>query len=626
MPDADLELGLVPTSGGSSASGGFSVPATSMISTWSRLSLGEKVTTVALIAPTLINWLVLAEAHWLGTVELVDSDGVPHIIARSHTKNFQWIFCNASVTCVSTVFAHMWLTMGAIARRNALDQAGAVGGGEGYAARLERAEAEAGTLSTAEWAHLALVGFDFCFAGFVVFPAAANNNMLGEAGLGILPGAGVAFVARCVLAPARAAVLHTQRTNSIAFAGGALCGSMAVLMVQIVVLARFAAFAVNYPTDLFHGDCAFSIDGVYQYDMNAATNDTWRFAAPIATCASDLFVDGVVPDSNATVYRHLAALDNQINGSLVVIYYLLFGSMLYYAARGQGLMHDKLFTELDMIKTHVIALLFWLLASVGAVLSLAVMWAEWGDQPTMNPFKTTVHACAAIGLIGMMTVLWNEAIREALGFGADESDMRSATHIIFASMRFINGQPLPEAIQLREALKKRNVYLKIVELTAGADINQEVFESIEQAEAFLVFGTSNYGEKTANPACTYFESEYARNSGKMVILLRMIPWEGEGSSFQHMQARVMFGMNDLALSWMEETPMPENLPDDIIAALPSSLSRVTAAEPSQKSASPARVSSQQVTQSIDINDTVRRLIRETDRDLLLALKEALAAA
>ena len=133
-------------------------------------------------------------------------------------------------------------------------------------------------------------------------------------------------------------------------------------------------------------------------------------------------------------------------------------------------------------------------------------------------------------------------------------------------MRFDNSQPLPEAIELREALKKRGVHVKIVELAAGADINQEVFESIEHAEAIMVFGTSNYGEKTANPACTYFESEYARNAGKKMILLRMIPWE---SKFDHMQARVMFGMNSLVLSWMEETPMPGDLVDGIVAALES---------------------------------------------------------
>ena len=84
---------------------------------------------------------------------------------------------------------------------------------------------------------------------------------------------------------------------------------------------------------------------------------------------------------------------------------------------------------------------------------------------------------------------------------ADAAAERDVKHTIFASMRFVGGKPLPEAVKLREELEKQKVFLKIVELNAGADINQEVFESIEQAGAFMVFGTSTYGEKTANPAC-----------------------------------------------------------------------------------------------------------------------------
>ena len=182
-------------------------------------------------------------------------------------------------------------------------------------------------------------------------------------------------------------------------------------------------------------------------------------------------------------------------------------------------------------------------------------------------------------MLGMMAVLWKEALLSALGVGdGSAAAARAAKHVVFASMRFANGQPLPEAIELREALQERGVHLKIVELTAGADINQEVFESIEHAEAFMVFGTSNYGEKTPNPACTYFESEYARNAGKKMILLRMIPWEQQ---FDHLQARVMFGMNSLVLSWMEEMPMPEDLVDGIVAALESD------AQPSAPAPEPA---------------------------------------
>ena len=112
-----------------------------------------------------------------------------------------------------------------------------------------------------------------------------------------------------------------------------------------------------------------------------------------------------------------------------------------------------------------------------------------------------IHIPAGVGMFGGLICLFWESIRQYLRKGASSESAKSATHVVFASMRFVNGQALPEALQLRDALQERGVHLKIVELTAGADINEEVFESIEHAEAFLVFGTSNYGEKTPNPAC-----------------------------------------------------------------------------------------------------------------------------
>lgn len=64
--------------------------------------------------------------------------------------------------------------------------------------------------------------------------------------------------------------------------------------------------------------------------------------------------------------------------------------------------------------------------------------------------------------------------------------------------------------------------------------------------------------------CTYYEAEYAKNKGKKIILLRMIPFEQE---FDHLQARVLFGMNNLTLTWQEEMPMPDSLPEQIVEAL-----------------------------------------------------------
>ena len=44
----------------------------------------------------------------------------------------------------------------------------------------------------------------------------------------------------------------------------------------------------------------------------------------------------------------------------------------------------------------------------------------------------------------------------------------------------------------------------------------------------------------------------------------MTPWEEE---FDHITGRVLFGRNELALSWVIGEPMPEDLPDHIINAL-----------------------------------------------------------
>eukprot|EP01052_Picozoa_sp_SAG31_P003649 SAG31_NODE_143_length_22627_cov_14.541347_6_plen_620_part_00 len=132
---------------------------------------------------------------------------------------------------------------------------------------------------------------------------------------------------------------------------------------------------------------------------------------------------------------------------------------------------------------------------------------------------------------------------------------------IFASMRF----PVPEeAIQLQRALATEGITMHIVQARAGQDISDEVFEWIEHADTFLVFGTLNYAEDTGNPASSYAEAKYAQHQGKRIILLRMIPWNQE---FQHLQARVMFGQNKLTLDWQLGAPMAPALCQHIVDAL-----------------------------------------------------------
>ena len=113
-----------------------------------------------------------------------------------------------------------------------------------------------------------------------------------------------------------------------------------------------------------------------------------------------------------------------------------------------------------------------------------------------------------------------------------------------------------------------------------------------------------------------------------MILLRMIPWD---SQFQHMQARVMFGMNDLQLGWMEEDPMPEGLVDDIMAALVAE-APPPAPEDDELSATGSAASLRpQMSRENDMTASLRRImaggeLQPADRELLAGLKKALASS
>jgi len=100
-----------------------------------------------------------------------------------------------------------------------------------------------------------------------------------------------------ILVRMRAAVLHTQRVNSVAFAGDALRTTFSTLLMQYLILARFTGFAFNYPNGIFRGDCEF-VD-----NMDIETNGSWAYSAPISSCKEDLFQNEPYPvPSKATVY------------------------------------------------------------------------------------------------------------------------------------------------------------------------------------------------------------------------------------------------------------------------------------------------------------------------------------
>ena len=47
-----------------------------------------------------------------------------------------------------------------------------------------------------------------------------------------------------------------------------------------------------------------------------------------------------------------------------------------------------------------------------------------------------------------------------------------------------------------------------------------MIDGIEHCETFIVFGSQSYGEDTGNSACTYYESKFALDRKKRIILIR----------------------------------------------------------------------------------------------------------
>jgi hypothetical protein len=136
---------------------------------------------------------------------------------------------------------------------------------------------------------------------------------------------------------------------------------------------------------------------------------------------------------------------------------------------------------------------------------------------------------------------------------------------IFFSLRFGPEHGVVQMAEaLRAALATHGVTAIIINMTAGGDINREVFQWIEHCETFVVFGSARYGEDTGNQACTYFEYQHAFSLKKRIVLLRMIPFDQE---FTELQARVIFGANKLALPWQVGAPIPADVPDQIVRAM-----------------------------------------------------------
>jgi hypothetical protein len=98
--------------------------------------------------------------------------------------------------------------------------------------------------------------------------------------------------------------------------------------------------------------------------------------------------------------------------------------------------------------------------------------------------------------------------------------------LAFCSLRFgPEHGVVPMAEQLRSSLAPHGATLNMVDMVGGGDIDLAVQTGIEQCDTFIVFGSAKYGEDTGNQACTYYESKFAWDRKKHIVLIRMIPFD-----------------------------------------------------------------------------------------------------
>ena len=152
-------------------------------------------------------------------------------------------------------------------------------------------------------------------------------------------------------------------------------------------------------------------------------------------------------------------------------------------------------------------------------------------------------------------------------------DQRPAAARLFASMRFRDGQPLPEAIALQNALSLHNIELCIVNVAEG-DMVSQVMQSIQACDAFVAFGTVDYAERTGCIVNSQCEHEYAYKTKMKIIRLNMLDVNrSDQQKFKYDYANWIFNaIPDRQYFWAEKSKMPADLVNNILAIVKTSTS------------------------------------------------------
>ena len=305
----------------------------------------------------------------------------------------------------------------------------------------------------------------------------------------------VSFTA-LVMTRARGAILEAQCLNCLEFASDALGSTLKALLIQMAVFHRFAGYASTQPVDLFRGDCNAAS---WQYNTDEETAAMWLYSTAIQECKN--FADPVQEREakDVVVFNTHIPLAYEFHSSIALIYYIGFGTALFLAARGQGLMHDRLYTELDLKPEHVFTFGFWLLATNGVMLSLAVMgahlessvmmntWMHSNDKSAFDTIRWAIHGCTGVGLVGLTASIWSKDIRATI------RGSQGTTHDVFISYQ---SEYTDVFLSLHLALNSMgaglNVFNQMRDL-AKADVNKEIMqEHARNSKVVLALLSPNY--------------------------------------------------------------------------------------------------------------------------------------
>lgn len=263
--------------------------------------------------------------------------------------------------------------MSSVASQYSLSDASSEEGG-GFDERIRAAQAAVKRPTFAELLHVAVIGFDMAFGSFVVF---GGVNPLNVALLGIGPGV-ILTMAMFMMASSRAKMVEQLGSRTEAEARKAVRGMIVILFIHIVLVAKDIGwwFAIDrmpkcpdhYPND----DIETNSSILHVANVtHCFENNPELFKEPLMETDLDaVFYSGV---SNGEVWGHL-------NGHFAVVVYLMACSFLYYVAKAQGVLHQRLLDDWELERKHVLVLILWWFATLATLALASVSWAGAKDR------------------------------------------------------------------------------------------------------------------------------------------------------------------------------------------------------------------------------------------------------